>query len=161
MTICRHLGRVYNLYGDNEKEKTMIDMLIDGAEDLKKQYFGIVYNEKALELVKEFNEITLPKWCDYFEFIKEKNNGDYFVGNRISIADIIIFDILYMCYRLCPTIFTKFPKLESFMTKISSLEWYKTYLKSNNQSVSVNTDKASLDNTEHPLPWIKEVTKYH
>lgn len=87
-SIVRHFGRVYDLYGSNENEKVRIDILVDGCEDLKKAYFAVVYNEKAMEAVKVFQETTLPTWCDYFETLKAKNEGDYFVGNKISIADV-------------------------------------------------------------------------
>lgn len=46
------------------------------------------------------------------------------------------------------------------MDHFATLEWYKAYLASDRRAKSVNTDKASLDNTEHPVPWLSEVTKY-
>lgn len=99
MSIVRHFARVYDLYGSNENEKVRIDMLLDGCEDLKKSYFAVVYNDKAMEAVKVFQETTLPTWCDYFETLKSKNEGNWFVGNKISVADVYYYLFLYFVSR--------------------------------------------------------------
>ena len=54
----RRLARKHDLYGANEDEATLLDMLADGAHDLRLKYYQVVYRE--FERKPEFIEKELP-----------------------------------------------------------------------------------------------------
>lgn len=67
-------------------------MIIDGVMDLKVMYFKASYFKDIDE--EEFKTKTVPTWLKYFEDLKKKNEGKWFVGNKLSIADIAVYFIL-------------------------------------------------------------------
>ena len=53
--ILRHLGRKYNLYGANDQDYSVVDMLIDTSHDLKIALAMIAYNP-------DFDKLKLRTW---------------------------------------------------------------------------------------------------
>uniref|UniRef100_UPI00398E53D7 glutathione S-transferase P-like n=1 Tax=Pristiophorus japonicus TaxID=55135 RepID=UPI00398E53D7 len=43
--ILRHLGRKHGLYGKDDKEAALIDMVNDGVEDLRMKYVMLIYKD--------------------------------------------------------------------------------------------------------------------
>ena len=39
----RYLARKHDLYGENDAEATLIDMIMDGQEDLRSKYLRMIY----------------------------------------------------------------------------------------------------------------------
>ncbi|GCB82862.1 hypothetical protein scyTo_0023495 [Scyliorhinus torazame] len=83
-TILRYLGRQHNLYGKGVKEATLIDMVNDGAEDLRVKYGILIFKE--YETGKEAFIKSIPAELKPFEDILAKNNGgkDFLVGNKVE-----------------------------------------------------------------------------
>uniref|UniRef100_K1R107 S-crystallin SL11 n=1 Tax=Magallana gigas TaxID=29159 RepID=K1R107_MAGGI len=91
-------GFIVGLYGDNNDENTRVDVIIGTAEDFLKNAFALRYEKdetKRAELKKDLEENKLPQFFSLLEdILKENNGGDgFFVGEKISLADIMIYDI--------------------------------------------------------------------
>ncbi|XP_065937989.1 S-crystallin SL11 [Magallana gigas] len=96
--IMRYVAREFGLYGDNNDENTRVDVIIGTAEDFLKSAIAIHYEKdetKKAELKKDLEENKLPQFFSLLEdILKENNDGDgFFVGKKISLADILIYDI--------------------------------------------------------------------
>jgi glutathione S-transferase len=89
-TINRYVAKKYGMFGANDVEAATIDMICEGFND-----FAMArYQAKTDEEKAKFNE-TKTKWFGYFQdFLKRNNNGaGFFVGNNISLADIVLFNV--------------------------------------------------------------------
>jgi len=120
-TIVRHLGRKHGFYGSNDTEAALIDMIYDGGDD----YYLSRYAAKTDEQKATFNTEMRPKWLAYFEaLIKRNNNGSgFFVGNKLSIADICLF------YVLEAENTDAFPCLKAFRERVAAVPGIADWLK--------------------------------
>jgi glutathione S-transferase P len=118
--ILRYVSRKHGLYGSNDKEAALIDMINDQQEDFRQTYYYLVYHD--FDANKEEYIKTLPSHLSTFEkFLGENKGGNgFFVGDKISFADYNIFDLLDDLVVLAPTILDGFPKLKGFHSRIAS-----------------------------------------
>ncbi|XP_072354189.1 glutathione S-transferase P-like [Scyliorhinus torazame] len=129
-TILRYLGRQHNLYGKGVKEATLIDMVNDGAEDLRVKYGILIFKE--YETGKEAFIKSIPAELKPFEDILAKNNGgkDFLVGNKISYADYNLVDLLSNLEVLSPGCLKVTPLLKAYVERVLARPKLKAYLES-------------------------------
>jgi len=91
-TIVRYLGEKFHLFGDNAREKWTIDAFTGFAEDTMRYIFKIFFEQDE---TKRNESITgIQSYIDRAEAAAVRNGSNgYFVGNKISIADVEMFDI--------------------------------------------------------------------
>jgi glutathione S-transferase len=118
--ILRHLARKHGLYGKDETEATLIDMINDQQEDVRLSYVKLIYQQYDAE--KDNYIKSLPDKLTTFEKILGKNNGGkgYFVGSKDSFADYNIFDLLDNLLVLAPDCLKDFPLLKAFHGRLAS-----------------------------------------
>jgi glutathione S-transferase len=51
--ILRYIGREWGMYGENNVESTMIDMLLSGVESIRGEYLKLCYGESFSEEAKQ------------------------------------------------------------------------------------------------------------
>lgn len=73
---------------------------------------------------------TAPLWLGHFEKLKQKNNGDWFVGKTPSIADCYIYDVLDVINSYIPGIVNKYEHLHKFMESFVRIPNIDAYMKS-------------------------------
>ncbi|XP_041029910.1 glutathione S-transferase P-like [Carcharodon carcharias] len=129
-TILRYLARQHNLYGKDMKEATLIDMVNDGAEDLRVKYAILIFKE--YETGKDAFIKNIPAELKPFENILAKNNGgkDFLVGNKISYADYNLVDLLSNLEVLSPGCLNVTPLLKAYVDRVLSRPKLKAYLES-------------------------------
>jgi len=100
LAILRYLGRVLNMYGENALQAAVIDTVIDDVVEFRQTMLSIFLErdeDKKAELLKSVGEEKLPAFTKKLEAILEKNGSKkapaYFVGSKLSIADILVFDV--------------------------------------------------------------------
>ncbi|KAI1887311.1 hypothetical protein AGOR_G00188990 [Albula goreensis] len=126
--IVRHLGRKHGAYGKDDNEASRIDMLCDGAEDMRIKYYRLIYQE--YETGKDQYIKELPDQLSKFEAVLACNKTGFLVGDKISIADYNLFEVLLNHQVLCSSCLDSFPNLKSFVAKMSDRPKIKTYLAS-------------------------------
>ncbi len=57
-------------------------------------------------------------------------DNDWFVGNKLSIADFAVYHVLIFHLDLCPDVVNKFPKLMSMKARIEAFPGVKEFLNS-------------------------------
>ncbi|XP_072165685.1 glutathione S-transferase 1-like [Diadema setosum] len=95
--IYRYLARKFGYYGNNAEEDRDIDVLCEIATDIENEIAPLFDEEDA-----EKREAALIKSRDtnlnkFFEFLSDhiqKSDGIYLIGNRITLADLVVFNIL-------------------------------------------------------------------
>ena len=97
--IARFCGKLAGLYPkDNDFEAAQIDQIIDTAQDIN--YLVTLSSrdkeKERLELARKILATKhLPKWFQFLDNLLEKNNeSNFFVGKKISIADLAIWRLL-------------------------------------------------------------------
>ena len=104
--ILIYLGDKLDLAGSNEQEKYWIQQLALTALDLNNEVHDthhpiavMLYYEdqkaESLKKAKDVRENRIPKFLSYFErTLKWNKNGKYLVGERLSYADLTVWQVL-------------------------------------------------------------------
>lgn len=118
--ILRFLGRQFELYGKTHREAALIDMVNDGAEDLRMKYLTLIYKEYETAKSKYIED--LPSHLKYFECLLSKNHGGsgFIVGDQISFADYNLVDLLMIHQVLANDCLKNFPLLKAYVSRICS-----------------------------------------
>ncbi|XP_069089190.1 glutathione S-transferase P 1-like [Pleurodeles waltl] len=126
--ILRYLGRKYGLYGKNDKEAAVIDMVNDGLEDFRLKYVRLIFTE--YDTGKDKYIADLPNQLGPFERILSKHPGGFVNGSQISYADYNLLHILHLHLKLAPQCLSEFPLLKAFVAKMEARPKLKSYLES-------------------------------
>ncbi|XP_075189835.1 glutathione S-transferase Mu 4-like [Anomaloglossus baeobatrachus] len=125
-TILRYIGNKHGLCGNTEHEKTFISLFENEAMDFRMQIALISYNPKFEELKGPYLEKLPTVLARYSRFLGDKH---WFVGNQITLADILIYDALDQHKILAPTCLKNFSNLQDFLTRFEALPAIAAYLK--------------------------------
>lgn len=112
--ILRHLARKYDLYGSNESEAVMLDMVNDAVHDLRMVYVKLIYqnyDEGKADYIAGLPDRLLP-------FEKILKEGKYIAGDKVGFADYNLFEALDIHLVLAPNCLDKFPKLKAYHAKM-------------------------------------------
>ncbi|XP_070313837.1 glutathione S-transferase P isoform X2 [Odocoileus virginianus] len=92
--ILRHLGRSFGLYGADEREAALVDMVNDGLEDLRRCCSHLIHHKREADKAQYVQE--LPAHLKPFETLLSQNQGGqaFIVGDQISFADYNLLDLL-------------------------------------------------------------------
>jgi len=97
MAISRYLARKHGLNGSGEAEAARIDVVNEGVTDMYNKWgiakFHGEESKREAEVAKFVKE-ELPVSLGYFSKIYEKNNKTFLVGNKLSYADLHLFQAL-------------------------------------------------------------------
>lgn len=120
--ILRYLARKHGLYGQNDREAALIDMINDQQEDMRVLYYRLIYKE--YDTGKQAYIEALPNSLALLERILSKNNdgNGFLVGDKISFVDYTVFDLLDSHLILAPGCLDKFPKLKAFHGRMAARE---------------------------------------
>ncbi|XP_057614720.1 armadillo repeat-containing protein 10 isoform X1 [Chionomys nivalis] len=128
--ILRHLGRSLGLYGKDQKEAALVDMVNDGVEDLRLKYITLIYTK--YEEGKDDYVKALPGHLKPFETLLSQNRGGkaFIVGDQISFADYNLLDLLLIHQVLAPGCLDNFPLLSAYVARLSARPKIKAFLSS-------------------------------
>lgn len=102
--IAMYLGRKFGLYPSDPEEAFKVDEIIFLIQDNLKAALKVRYAkpEEKEELMKEYKEVQSPKFNGFYERMLKENGTGYFVGDKITIADLAIYDFLTRFPDLIP-----------------------------------------------------------
>ena len=121
--ILRYLGRRFDLYGDSEQERCQIDVLQDEAYDYRNCIIEATYVSESeyTDTLNAFVTNAIPRHLDRFqEYLKSSGHTSHFVGQRISLVDFIVYELLWQTSVMVPGSITEnnrgslFKFIESF-----------------------------------------------
>jgi glutathione S-transferase len=95
-SIVRYVGQKYGYYPSDIKEVYQVESIGDLKEDIYRAIVPNLYANNAEGIEKFYNE-TAPQVLGFLEKRLEKNhNGEgFFVGDSISLADFLVFQIVH------------------------------------------------------------------
>ncbi|XP_030834935.1 S-crystallin 4 isoform X1 [Strongylocentrotus purpuratus] len=134
--ISRYLARELNFYGANSLEAAQIDVVLETMADIEDKMMPLYADQdaaKKAEVLKAFVEITSKPYFTYLEQLIEEAGGKHFVGNKVSLADIHIFNMLDMMtnskYKI-EGLLDSYPQLRAFCKSFRDEGPLKSYLES-------------------------------
>jgi prostaglandin-H2 D-isomerase / glutathione transferase len=119
--IARYCGKVSNLYSENILEAAKIDQIIDAATDITNLVSPTIREKNEQKKIEDRKILTnklLPRWFKYLENLLSDENAEWFVENKMTIADIAIWRLLGWLTSgiidgIPTTIVNDFPKLKN------------------------------------------------
>ncbi|XP_032631806.1 glutathione S-transferase P [Chelonoidis abingdonii] len=128
--ILRHLARTYGLYGKDQREAALLDMVNDGVEDLRLKYLQLIYQN--YENGKAAYVEALPGQLRPFETLLSQNRAGqaFIVGDQISFVDYNLVELVRNLLVLAPGCLASCPLLAAYVERLSSRPRLRTFLES-------------------------------
>jgi len=124
VACARFIAREVGLAGKTSMEQAQADEIVDVIQDLINAWVKL-YFAKDEEGLKKFNEVTLQLALDQLEKRLVGRGGQYFVGNNLTWADIIVF--MYLG-DLPKEAYEKYPKLINLYERVGALPNIKAWV---------------------------------
>ncbi|EFA77203.1 putative glutathione S-transferase [Heterostelium album PN500] len=122
--IENYIASKYNLAGDNIFEKARVLSIASSVLDIRTPLFTNDTDEKKLKYKNE----TLPRFLSAWDKILVDNGGKYFVGSKLSAADVSAYCTLEMLYAFnYKNVVDRYPNLTLFKSKFESIPSISTY----------------------------------
>ncbi|XP_076287867.1 glutathione S-transferase S1 [Lasioglossum baleicum] len=128
--ICRLIAKQNNLYGANEYEAYEIDATIETIDDLRMAITQYYWQENA-DFKAKLKEVAFEKLPVYLDKLNEqvKKNGGYFVGGKLTWADLEWAAKTHILSATTETELNKnHPELQKLVEKVNALPNIKAYL---------------------------------
>ena len=124
--IARYCGKISNLYSNDNINAAKIDQIIDAATDITNLVSPTIREkdeQKKLEDRLLLKNKLLPRWFRYLENILSESTSDWFVENKMTIADIAMWRLLGWLISgiidgIPTTIVDNYPKLKNIHTNV-------------------------------------------
>jgi len=139
LSILRFVGNEFNMAGSTNMEKYKVDMIVDTTTDCAVKsvgpilgFGGLDTQEKKQEAAKKVLEDCKRSW-EYLQTQLEKNNGGsgYMVGDKITIADLSMMNVLNSMVVLKASFFNDFPLLKAYHERVCNHDGVKSYYEKN------------------------------
>lgn len=125
--IYRHIARKHKLYGADDKEASVIDMLADQIMDLRNDFVRLCYNPNYKNLRKAYDE-GLPKKLKAFEDYLAKKK--FLLGDKVTLPDFHLYEILDQNITMNAESLKDFPNLTGYVKNFEELPEIKKYISS-------------------------------
>lgn len=124
--IARYCGKISNLYSKDNINAAKIDQIIDAATDITNLVSPTIREKDAQKKVEDrllLKNKLLPRWFRYLENILSESTSDWFVENKMTIADIAMWRLLGWLISgiidgIPTTIVDSYPKLKNIHTNV-------------------------------------------
>ena len=138
--IARYCGKISNHYSNNDLFAARIDQVIDTATDITNLVSRTIREKDEREKMADrlvLKNKLLPRWFKYLENLLSEETSEWFVENKMTIADIAIWRLLGWLTSgiidgIPTSIVDNYPKLKNVHHKVHNhpkvQEWMmKTY----------------------------------
>jgi len=126
--ILTYLGRKHRLYGGNETEMALVDLLLSECQELSASISSLVYSPRYHILKKKFFEGFLPTTLAPLE--KFIANKAWFTGKFITVADFSLYEIFDVLRIMDSKSLEPFPKIRSFVSRFETIPKIAEFMKS-------------------------------
>ncbi|KAK6176893.1 hypothetical protein SNE40_015106 [Patella caerulea] len=134
IAIAQYIAREYGLYGDNSLENLSIDGVVGLTIDYFTRWARATYGpedaKRRAELQAKVYSEDLPKFLQQLEELLIENKTGYFVGNKLTLADLKVYTTLENSFQEFPDMYTKYPQVLAHRKKVGSQPGIAAYLSS-------------------------------
>uniref|UniRef100_F1S7C8 glutathione transferase n=1 Tax=Sus scrofa TaxID=9823 RepID=F1S7C8_PIG len=129
-SILHYIADKHHLFGKDLKERTLIDMYVEGTLDLLELIIMHPFlkpDDQQKEVVNMAQKAII-RYFPVFEKVLRGHGQRFLVGNQLSLADIILLQTILALEEKIPNILSAFPHLQEFTVKISNIPTIKKFL---------------------------------
>lgn len=95
VALAAYFAREYGLYGKSNLDGLRIDEVVNLCQDITDAVVKVKFEKdeaKKAELTKKLSEDTGPKFLEIIQkLLQDNGNNGFFVGSKISLADIFFY----------------------------------------------------------------------
>lgn len=131
----------------HQLQLTVADLVAEAHDTHHPISTGLYYEDQKPEAVRragEFTESRMPKFLDYFEAVLAHSGGEWLAGERLSYADLSVFQLIeglrYAFPRAMKRLEPGFPLLAGLHGRVAQRRRIKAYLKSKRRIPFNNDD---------------------
>ncbi|VDO25251.1 unnamed protein product [Onchocerca flexuosa] len=131
IAIILYLAKKFDLVGENEWEFAQVIELLGVGEDLithSVPWFKCEDAAKKKEILAEFEAKHLVPTFRLLEDILAKNGTGYFVGKKLTAADLDMLCMVGLFSSLCPNSIAQLTNLNDFKDRIMKLPKIKKWI---------------------------------
>ncbi|CAG5117596.1 unnamed protein product [Candidula unifasciata] len=133
VAIKTYLARELGFYGHSNIESLQIDQLVQLIEDLTNICVPVVIltdeEQKRKELARIKADVS-PIYLGHLERLLKENGTGYFVDNRLTLADLVAFDVVTGMLKDYVDVTEKYPLLQKNVDIVRSDGKIRPYVKS-------------------------------
>lgn len=131
VAIANYFAREFGLYGKTNLDGLRIDQYAGLTEDFTLEAakaFRESDPEKKAEIAKKVKEEVAPRYLGFAEKLIQDNNGEYFAGDSISLADLIAYDVATGFLKAyVEDVLDQYPSFKQVVDKVGSNERIRAY----------------------------------
>jgi len=131
--IERFIARKGNLYGSTIMDQAVIDMVVEGCNDVLGAWVKIHFSKETdkNEKMATFLKDEATKWAGLLNVILKKNEGGrgYFVGKGCTYADIAVFRSLGFLNGVNADVLKNAPELKALCERVGAHPQIAEYVK--------------------------------
>lgn len=133
VALSNFLARRFGFYGKTDTDALAIDQVVCLVQDfvnLAARMFHEAEPSKKEELAKTFKDVEIPRLLGYFENLLEASGTGYFVGDTLTLADLIAWNFITGIENRMKVsgLADSYPEVKALFKKIENTDKIKTYL---------------------------------
>ncbi|XP_052099380.1 glutathione S-transferase 1-like [Mytilus californianus] len=132
MAIARYLARDLDLYGKDNMENTMCDVVLECINDVITETVKLFFEQdetKKPDIEKNLMEVIYPRFLGHLEKLLDKNNGEWLVGDKLSVADLAFFDLMNrLTAKKGNSVFESSLKMKKHLDKVTNIPGVRKWL---------------------------------
>ncbi|KAK7864593.1 hypothetical protein R5R35_003184 [Gryllus longicercus] len=128
--IGRFIAKKIGLAGSNDWEAAQIDATVENLNDLRMAFAKVIWevdDASKPEEKEKFLKETVPLFLPRLE-AQVKTNGGYFVGGKLSWADIYLAAYHETFNHFFKDMFSPYPALQGVIDKVHAIPSIKAYV---------------------------------
>jgi glutathione S-transferase len=147
--IYRHLARVHNLYGRNEREHVRCDLVEETFVDAQTNVGGFYWHPEFATKRNEYEKTTLPDLLGKLQRLFEQNNdgNGYWVGDDLTFVDFCAWHLLDYVRPFSQKTLDRFEKLNAIKQRIEARPRIAAYLRSDRRPKTLTVSVAPFGGT--------------
>ncbi|KAM8974941.1 glutathione S-transferase Mu 1-like [Pelodytes ibericus] len=126
-TILYYIASKHGLCGESEREKINVSLIENQVMDFRMALVAITYNPQFETLKGPYLEKLPVALTRFSNFLGKRL---WFVGDKITLADFLMYDVLDQHRMLEPSCLKNFQNLQDFLTRFEALPKVAAYMKS-------------------------------
>ena len=127
--MIRYLARRGGFYGDSDTDALWCDLIAGAVSDFAETGLKAMF-QPTDEIAISEQQATFNKFAPCFEMRLKENGTGFFVGARLSFADVILVESLSSYLEWIPNILESSPLLKSLNETVLNQPGIKAYLAS-------------------------------
>lgn len=126
------LARKGDFYGDTDEDAVLCDMVVGAVGDFNIPAMQFPFKADEQNASSDL-DASLTKFGKHFETVLKRNDGDFVLGQKLSVADVILAESLTSFIEFAPACLGGYPLLQKLQQTVVSEPSIKNYLISANR----------------------------